>query len=87
MGHGPAADVHGRDVPSGATNRVKQTPADQVAAMTQAVTWSEQRLAAREALHKTAMDSLELVNLRLRGLLHASGMDDSQIDLRIGGDR
>ena len=56
-------------------------------AMTQAVDWYQTRLADRETLHQTAMDSLELVNLRLRGLLHSYGMDDSQIDLRIGGDR
>ncbi|HEY8664302.1 MAG TPA: hypothetical protein VIL68_11875 [Propionibacteriaceae bacterium] len=60
--------------------------ADQVTAMAQAVGWYQTRLADREALHQTALDGLELVNLRLRGLLHSYGLDDAQIDLRIGGD-
>ena len=64
---------------------MRRTAADQVTEMRQAVAWYQGRLAEREVLHKTALDNLEIVNLRLRGLLHSCGLDDAQIDLRIGG--
>ena len=64
---------------------MNRTAADELGEMRQAVGWYQTRMADREVLHKAALDSLEIVNLRLRGLLHSCGMDDAQIDLRIGG--
>jgi len=65
---------------------MNRTAADELGEMRQAVGWYQTRLADREDLHKIAMDSLEVANLRLRGLLHSYGLDDAQIDLRIGVD-